>query len=172
MHVSLIKEVLKRKLVDEVWIVPCKKHPLQKHLADSKDRMRMIKLALRGIKHIRINNFEIKQKGKNYTIKTIKAFKKKYKHKFYYIIGSDILYEIKKWHNYKGLLKNIEFIVLKRKGYLVLKIKDMKIYSFTNLGGRNISSTLIRERVKQGKSINKLVPKKVAEYIYKKRLYG
>ena len=97
--------------------MPCKKHAFNKNLADANDRLNMIKLAIKSIKRARICKIELKSKGKNYTIDTLKKLKSKYKHEFFLVNGSDIFYEIKKWHKYKQLLKEAEFIIFKRKGF-------------------------------------------------------
>jgi nicotinate-nucleotide adenylyltransferase len=170
-HLQIIKKISNEKIVDEIWIMPCKKHSFDKNLASFKDRREMIRLAFERKKKIRICDFENKIHGKNYTIKTIKKLKKIHpNYKFFWVIGSDNLYTIKKWNRYKQLIKEIEFIVLKRKGY---KLKRIRGVSMIVLGCflENISSTLIRERIDQSKPLKNLVPLQVEKYIKKKGIY-
>lgn len=169
-HIRVIKYLLKKKIVDEIWIVPCKKHRFNKHLADEKDRIAMIKLAIKNIKKTRIDRIETKSKVKNCTLKTIRKLKKKYKHRFFLIIGSDILYEIKKWYKYEELIRESEFIVFKREGYSIKKVPKMKIILIREKGNR-ISSTGIREKISEGKPLKNLVPLSVNKYIKEKNLY-
>ena len=170
-HIKIIKEVLDKKLVDEVWIIPCKKHPFNKSLLDEKHRVEMIKLAIKNMKKVRICKIELETKGISYTINTIRKLKRKYSHQFFMIIGSDILHEIKKWHKYKQILKEIEFITFIRKGYSFKKVPGMKIVYLINKKLENISSTEIRERIEEGKSFKSSVPLSVRRYIKKERLY-
>lgn len=170
-HIKIIKTLLKKSLVDEIWLIPCKKHAFNKELASAKDRIAMIKLAIKYIPNAKICRIELKSKGKNYTIGTIRKLKRKHKKfKFFFVAGSDILCEIKKWRSYKQLLSEIEFIVPKRKNYKIKKVKGMRIKAIINANNR-ISSTEIRGRMREGKSIKNLVPKDVEKFIKERRLY-
>ncbi|MDO8622758.1 MAG: nicotinate (nicotinamide) nucleotide adenylyltransferase [archaeon] len=172
-HIKIIKNLLNYNIVDEVWILPCKKHPLNKEIINEKYRVKMIKLAIKNVKDVKICDIELKSKGKNYTIKTIKKLKRKYgvKYHFFLVIGSDILYEIKKWNEYQKLFNEIGFIVFKRKGYPTKKTKGMNIYHTMKKEFGNVSSTRIRQNIKDGKSFKRLVPIKVEKYIIKEKLY-
>jgi len=170
-HIEIIKEILNKKFVKQVWIVPCKNHPFDKQLETAEHRIQMIKLATKNLKNIKINKTELHSKSKNYTINTIQKLKNKYSHEFYLLIGSDILHEIKKWHKYKELFKKIKFILFKRKSYPLKKVKGMEIYKKITEKETSISSTEIRQKIKQGKSIKNLVPKEVENYIIKNNLY-
>jgi len=170
-HLEIVKILSNSNVVDEIWIVPCKKHAFNKNFAPAKHRVNMIKLALKEIKNAKLCYIELKTQGTNYTINTIKRLKTKYNHKFYWIIGTDILHEITEWKGYKKLLKEIEFIIFKRQGYSNKKIKGLKIYAKFKHKEKNISSTNIRKRIKLGKPLKKLLPLLVKEYIIKNKLY-
>ena len=170
-HIRIIKRLSKDKIVDEVWLLPCKKHAFNKNFAAARHRIKMIKLAIKNIKNVKINRAELNSKGTTYTINTIKKLKSRYSHRFFWVIGSDILYEIKKWNNYKELLKEIEFIVFKRKGYHLKVIRGMRIHKRFNYKENNISSTEIRKRAREGKSLKALVPLSIERYIKKEGLY-
>lgn len=162
---------MNKKVADEIWIIPCKKHAFNKSLASSMDRIRMIKLAIKGLKNVKINNIELNSKEKSYTYNTIRKLKKRYKHEFFLIIGSDITHELKKWKNYKQLLEETKFIVFSRPGYDIKKVRGMKIIKIISRVG-NISSTNIRERVMKKRIIRGLVEKAVENYIINKKLYA
>jgi nicotinate-nucleotide adenylyltransferase len=171
-HINIIERLSKNGIVDEVWVIPCKKHAFNKDFAPAKHRIRMIKLALKDIKDAKISRVELNSKGTTYTINTIRALKSKYPHRFFWIIGSDILYDIHKWNNYRQLFKEIEFIVFERKKYPMKKVRGMKIHSISGIGINNISSTEIRNHIKEGKSLKNLVPLSVERYIKKEGLYA
>ena len=170
-HLGIIRHVLNKHIVDEVWILPCKIHAFNKALISAKDRIEMIKIAIKGTDNSKICDIELKSRGKNYSVDTVKKLKRTYKHQFYFIIGWDILEQIAKWYKHRQLFKEIEFIAFKRKNYRFKEVKDMKIACLIDWKEKNISSTIIRERVKKGRLIKELVHPKVEKYISKHRIY-
>ena len=169
-HLLIIKTLLNRGVVDEVWIVPCKKHAIKGVLPSAKHRVNMIKLGIKGFSDVFISYVELNSKKTNYTLRTVKILKKRFNHEFFWIAGSDILYEFKKWHNYKELFSLIKFIFFKRTGYPIKPVLNLD-YLLVDCPASNISSTIVRKRACLGKSLNNLVPKSVEEYIFKNKLY-
>ncbi len=170
-HLKIIRYLLSKKLVDEVWVVPCKIHSFGKELVSAFERLEMIKHSIIKIRNAKICDIELKTKGKNYTADTVRRLKKKYTYKFYFIIGLDILKQIERWYKHNQLFQDTEFIVFKRKDYFLKEIKGMKISHLIDWKGNDISSTMIRERIREGKSIRALVPAVVEKDIRKKGLY-
>jgi nicotinate-nucleotide adenylyltransferase len=170
-HIKMANLVLDKKIADEIWIIPSKNHPFAKQLAPAEHRMNMINLAFDNPR-IKINTIEIDSDEINYTIRTIKKLKKQYAYEFYWIIGADILHEMnEKWYGLNELLKETEFIIFDRKGYLIKQIPDMEVRAILNIKTKNESSSDIRELVKQKKPLKGLVPLKIEEYIIKNKLY-
>lgn len=171
-HIKIVKYTLEKRFSDEVWALPCKIHAFGKQLAYEKDRIEMINLALKGIDNAKVCDIELKSEGKSYTVDTIRKLKAKYNHKFYFMIGYDILKEIHRWRNHRQLFNETEFIAFKRKDYCFEKIPGMNIAHMVDWKGNyNLSSSLIREKIGQNKSIKNLVPSSVEEYIRNNRLY-
>ncbi|OGJ21043.1 nicotinate (nicotinamide) nucleotide adenylyltransferase, partial [Candidatus Pacearchaeota archaeon RBG_13_36_9] len=171
-HIKIIKELLRKGLVNEVWIMPCKKHAFNKELASGKNRVEMIKLAVKNIKKVRICHIELKSTGKNYTINTLRKLRAKYRDEFILMVGADILHEIKKWHNYKRLLEETKFIIFGRKSYAIKKVKGLKVFYLIKQETKNISSTEIRNKAKKNQSLKNLVPSSVERFIKKQHLYA
>lgn len=169
-HLYITKKVIEEKLADEIWVMPCKKHALDKFLDREEDRVAMVKLALSGLEKIKFCDFELKQSGKNYTYETMRKLKEEYPHDFSWIIGSDILKQIHTWHGYEHLQKEVNFIVLEREGYPVSN-PGINIESAVTCVIENISSTKARDRVRKGKSISDLVPRTVEDYVLQNCLY-
>jgi len=170
-HINLINEILNQDLVDEVWIIPSKNHPHSKQLTPAKDRVNMIKLAISNPK-VKICDIELKSDETNYTIRTITKLKAKYPHEFFWTMGSDILQDMNdKWYGIKELMKATKFIIFKRKGYSIKKIPNMKIIAILENNINNISSSEIRKRIAQNKSLKDLIPLPIKEYILKNKLY-
>lgn len=170
-HLKMIDGTLNKNFVDEVWIVPCKNHAFSKNLIPPSKRVRMIELAIGDRKNVKIDKIELESKGKNHTIETLRKLKKTYPYEFYLIIGSDVLSEFRKWYKNEELVKEAKFLVFQRKGYRIPrnfkgKIKIIKKFSL------EMSSTEIRKRAKEGKSISRLVPVEIKNYIIREGIYN
>jgi len=173
-HLENIRKAL--EIVDEVWIIPCGKHAFMKELVDAKDRIKMIKSSLKELgkeekKRIKINSIELNKEGKSYTTETLRELMNRYQHKFYLIIGTDLLKDINKWKSYEELTKITEFIIIKRGGYKMINTGKMKIFKELKCETRRISSTEVRKRIKKGMFVKDLLPREIEEYIKKKGLY-
>lgn len=135
--------------VDEIWFMPCYVHVWNKELAPAEHRLAMLQFFTGD--RLKVSTLEIDQKRPVYTIETLKLLSSQYpQHRFFWIIGQKSLPELAKW-------KEPE------------RVKERLIVVPEVFG---ISSTIIRNRIKKGKSIQELVPAKVAEYIQKHELYG
>lgn len=169
-HLSVAKQIIEQKIVSEVWFMPCKKHALDKFLDKEEDRVAMVKLAIKGLEHVKFCDLELKKQDKSYTYDSLRKLKQEYKHDFLWIIGSDILKQIPSWYGYEHLQKEASFIVLHREGYEVFN-PGINMICLEEPIFPNISSTKIRYNVRKGKSISSLVPKAVEDYIKTHGLY-
>lgn len=171
-QIKVANNILEKGIVDEVWFIPCKKHSFDKSLANEKDRLAMLKIATNGLRQIKVSYIEMKSQGKNYSIDTLRKLKSMYPDKeFFNIIGSDILHEITKWHEFKQLLKETSFIVFERKGYDVVKIPGMKLEYVIECNEDNLSSTEIRERIDDSSYLKNVLSSEVIKYIRENKLY-
>lgn len=157
-HVGMARLVLKEKKVDQVWVVPCFKHPFGKPLVFFPHRFRMCRIAFKRFgKRLRLLDLERKLGGKSYTLRTVTSLQKKYPAKeFWLIVGKDVAREAKRWHGYRELKKQVRWLVLPRG-------KKSPI--------ANIRATKIREALRNGGSLKGLLPKNVIEYVSHHRLY-
>ena len=150
-HAQVIKKVLASGLVDQVWLMPNFSHPWKKAEASVEERLAMCRILAVSKTPIRVCDLEIKRKRKSYTIDTVRELKKKYPGiKFYWVVGKDLLEELPRWQDPEALKKEIEFIAFPK---------------------TNVSSTMIRERIKKGLSIAGLVPPQIEDHIRKNKLY-
>lgn len=169
-HVRVARYVVEKGLVDEVWLMPCRKHAFDKANEHEQHRVNMINLAIEGVKGLKLCDIELKQEGTNYTRDTLRKLRQNYAHDFYLIIGTDILERISQWYGYEELAKEAKFIVFKRNSYSP-ENPGIKIEALLELGETEISSTEIRENIRLGKSIDDLVPEEVKIYIRREGLY-
>lgn len=139
-----------------------------KKLISSNHRLTMAQLAFKNTA-VKVSDFEIKHK-----IKHTCDSARKLKQKASWIIGSDLLPQIKSWKNGRKLIDQTEFIIVKRSGHTISKRGLEGFKNFTILESKSaISSTQIREliRKKQYAQAGKLMPKNVMDYILKNKLY-
>lgn len=169
--------------LDKVIFIPSGKHPFKYKdmIASDERRYKMIELGIKSNPYFEISNIEMERPGINYTIDTIKELKKHHmEDEIYFIIGSDLLFEIEKWKDFKELFKLCKFILFHRVNEKEEKTQ-VEINRLKDLYDMNIrvikapifpiSSTVIRERVKKGLSIKYLVKEEVEEYILKNNPY-
>ena len=139
----------------------------------------MVTLALMDYPNFCISDIEYKREDYSYTVNTIEELYS-YIHgiegRISFIIGTDAFKGLNTWHKIDRLKEMVEFIVFPRENNFsegaMDKYKD-EGYHFVCVDKPfvDVSSTMVRERVKSGEDISNLVPQKVKEYIYKNRLY-
>jgi nicotinate-nucleotide adenylyltransferase len=118
-----------------------------------------------------VSTVEFKLPKPSYTIDTLTYLKEKYpSYTFTIIIGSDSFKNIHKWKNYEILLKNYSFFIYKRPGFDITETYGASI-TILDAPLLEISSTRIRELLRQKKSIRFLVPDVVKEEIEKNNFY-
>lgn len=171
-HLLIARQVLEfDPTIDKVIFVPAYQHQWKPIAASPKDRMEMVKQVLED--KMEISDIEIKRKGVSYSIDTIKAFKKETGAQIYWVVGSDIISEFNRWRNSEELVKEATFLVFPRDPYDLPKDlpHGFKLVNSPDLQVTNFSSTVIRQRIKDGKTIKYLVPEGVEKYILKNNLY-
>lgn len=172
-HLKIARKILRKEIVDEVWLIPCLFHPFEKKLIDWKYRWKMVKLMSNG--RVRACDIEFKKGGISYTIDTVLALKKKFpRHHFFWIVGSDIIKnkEYKKWKNWRKLIKEIEFLVIQRKGFRIRKVELPPSFHSAEIEPIvDVSSTKIRKRISNGQPVESFLSPKVEKYIFKKGFY-
>jgi len=175
-HLILAETAREYFNLDRIIFIPAGNPPHKVYdLAPAKDRYQMVKLATQNNQYFLVSLFEIKNKDKSYTYKTINFFKRKYpKDELFFLVGSDALLEIDSWKKGKKILDFCPFLVGMRPGFSTEKIekeiiKKVTIFPFSGL---DISGKEIRKRIYQGKSIKYFLPEKVKNYIYKNWLYA
>jgi nicotinate-nucleotide adenylyltransferase len=151
--------------------MPAYQHQWKPIIASIKDRIEMLKNL--EDKNIKISHIELKRKGVSYTIDTIREVKKETDTKIYWIVGSDILNEFDKWDNTDNITAHANFLVFPRDPYHLPEHlpEGFDAVRVPNLITSNISSTVVRERIQEGRSIAHFVPTPIEQYIKEKNLY-
>jgi len=172
-HLAIAQMALERMHLTKVIFVPAHIPPHKNPgiVASAQHRYQMVKLAIDGNASFEISDFEINKKGKSYTVDTMQHFYKLYGQdaKLYFIIGGDALGDLRNWRYIDDILKISEFIVVNRPGY-VKKGGDVKHHSVI-MPGIDISSSYVRMRLFQNRTIKYFVPDNVLGYISQHCLY-
>ena len=149
--------------VDEVWIMPCPDHPFGKVLAPFIHRVAMCSLAAQGLRGVSVSTVEDELDGPTRTLDTVRFLKNRHPDvQFVLVVGADILNETQKWYGWDELMTLVELFVLGRTGWGG---------GDTELDLPEVSSSLIRDRLRDGKPVDKLISKRVLNYIHENSLY-
>ncbi len=175
-HLKIAGIVQQKLGLDKVIFIPAGILPHKaQSLTTAKDRLAMVKLALRGKKRFTASAYETNKKSISYSIETVQYLKRKMgsKTEFFFIIGADAFGEIRTWRRWRELLKLCHFVVINRPGYkITLPNKSAAANVFVlRITGIPLAATAIRKKIAKNKSISKLVPKAVSAYIKKHKLY-
>lgn len=168
-HVLMAQQILDFAKFDEVWfLVSYGQHPPKPHVAPVEHRLAMAKMLV--LPKTRISTLEIAHTLDGNTIKLLQFLPKE--HTYTFVMGADWLPGFELWGNWQELIKKLPFLVFPRCGFPNEPLyENMKVFEHPLLMTSNISSTFIRERIKQGLPINPFVPPPVAMYIKEHNLY-
>lgn len=173
-HLIIANHVLNFGDVQEVWFVVSPQNPLKEthSLLHQLTRLRLVRLAIKDQPHFKASNVEFDLPKPSYTIDTLSYLKEKYPNKeFSVVMGGDSFQNIKKWKNYETLLRDYAIIIYERPGFTIdLSLSNqLKVLKAPLL---DISSTFIRELIKQKKSIQYLVHDEVMNDILANGYYS
>lgn len=179
-HLHAAKHALSGLDLDQVLFVPAGQ-PWQKQSvhASAQDRFAMVSLAVQGDNRCAVSRIEIDREGPTYTIDTLRALRSWPQYEqadLFFITGADAIAEIDSWKDHDQLAKLAEFVAVTRPGCgptvdserACLDVPVVRL----DVPGFDISSTVIRERICRGQSIDDLTPANVVRYIDKHRLYS
>jgi nicotinate-nucleotide adenylyltransferase len=156
--------------IDEVWLLPAHTHPWRPIVASNTDRLAMLRV-LENPK-IKVKNTDIQRGGQTYTIDTVRELQKSFPHQFFWICGIDQLPDLPKWKDFTHLQALLTFLVIPREGYTQPIVLPKNVILVPGkYTPSSLSSSEIRDKIKQGVSVKGLVPEKVEEYIREKGLY-
>jgi len=171
-HLLIANEVLSKLKLDEIWFMP-NQEPPHKKKSDSiknEDRLQMLDLAIQGNAAFRVETIELHRQGPSYTVDTMKMINAQYSdHQFFFIIGADMIEYLPKWHNIDELMKLVQFVGVERPEYSTQTDYPVR---YVDVPAIDVSSSMIRDRVKNGKTVRYLLPDMVIQYIEEKHLYG
>ncbi|MCD6177231.1 MAG: nicotinate-nucleotide adenylyltransferase [Candidatus Cloacimonetes bacterium] len=163
-HIKLAQTALDSFDLDKILFLPSGNHPLKKYknILPIEIRYDLTKKVIASKPRFEISRLDMETETPSYTKLLVMRLNKIFPDdKFYFIAGSDIISELKKWHDYKWLLNNIEFIIAHRPDIDKTRWSELEYVdklNFMEMKPINISSTMIRKMIVKGKDISLLVP--------------
>lgn len=200
-HLAAAEEVRERLNLGRVLFVPSflPPHKPEEEIPSAVQRMEMVLLATAGNSRFSVSDIELKRGGRSYSVDTVAALRSADPGSaFFFITGVDSFLDIRTWHQWERLLRICTFVVLSRPGYRFSDLAaiafmhplerdlaaldrneitqaDVRTGDFTlclqRISHYDISSTEIRKRVREGRSIKYLLPESVEHYIITNELY-
>lgn len=170
-HLTITDQVRQQLGLDEVLLMPEYQPPHvdKKTTISEKHRLRMLELAVRDIDGLGIETIELERKGISYTYDTMKLLTEKNPDvDYYFIIGADMVAYLPKWHHISELIQMVQFVGVQRPKY---KAGTSYPVIWVDVPLLDISSSLIRRQLEEGKKPNFLLPQAVLDYIEKEGLY-
>ncbi len=180
-HLYIAYEAKEQLDLDTIIFMPAGNPPHKKNnsIIDSSFRLEMVKLAIEDYKDFIVSNYEIEKQGFSFTYETLKALKRD-DVELYFIAGGDSLMDIEKWKNPDQILRDCNFVVFNRGQFSIEELEkqkrklEEKYHSniiLLNVANIDISSSMIRGRLKERKRVDFFLPDKVLKYIVDNRLY-
>lgn len=182
-HIYLAKQIIEKcKVVEKLIFVPVSTKYQKEKLVDDMHRYNMLKLICENEDKLEVSDIELKQDKQLYTIETLDLLKEKYGNNYdiWFVMGTDNLKELETWKQPERLLKEYKIIVLERdndklediinNNKLLIENKE-SIIKINGIDIINLSSTMIREKIKNGENIEEYMPIPIKKYIDDNKLY-
>ena len=173
-HLIIAEHMALYSNLDKVWMVVSPQNPLKpkSSLAKDYDRLHLVQLATENNDLIDVSNIEFNLPKPSYTVDTLAYLKEKYpQHEFSLIMGGDSLASLHKWKNYKSIINHHRIYVFKRPSYKLGDLENHENVEIVEAPLLEISSSMIRRRLKNKLSIRYLVEDKVYQYLNDNSIY-
>ena len=167
-HLIIASFIQQQTDLNQVWIVVSPQNPfkINHSLLNEYQRLELVRLSLEGENNIRVIDIEFHLPKPSYTIDTIIYLEEKYpQHEFSIVMGSDGLQNLDKWKNGDIIMEKYPIYVYERPGFDIDKNTKVKKLVYTKAPLLQISASMIRKMIQEGKSIRYFVPDIVKEEI-------
>lgn len=174
-HLVIANYILDFSPIDELWFVISPQNPLKEKnsLLDDYQRLRMVELAIEDIPHLRASSIEFNLPRPSYTVNTLAHLTDKYpQHTFSIIMGGDNIQNFSKWKNYQRILENYKIYVYQRPNYSIpAEFKNCPNIINIDAPLMEISSSFIRQCIKENKNIQGFMPPASWKYLDEMNFY-
>lgn len=169
-HLIIANHMAEHSDLEQIWMVVTPHNPLKKKstLLEDHHRLQMVFLATEGFPKLQPSDIEFKLPQPNYTVNTLAHLQEKFpQHEFALIMGEDNLNSLQKWKNYEVILQDHDLYVYPRlnSGEIDAQFVNHPKIHKVDAPVIELSSTFIRESIKNNKNVVPMLPHKVWEYI-------
>ena len=188
-HLALAQSAYEFCNLDEVWFMPSGVSYLKSKddIVSGRHRLKMTELAVGDTAHFKCSDMEVCREGYTYTADTLRLLHEKYpEDMFYFIMGADSLFGLPQWREPEAIASLCTIVTVVRDDVDATELMSQKVYVEKTFNAKvtmvpfqkvDISSSIIRKKLSEGKFVDDLLPEKVLEYIkahglYKEDVYG
>lgn len=173
-HVHLAEKLLRAAHLDEVWLMVTPQNPwkVRVDMLDDDKRLRLVRAAVEGIDGLVASDYEFHLPKPSYTWDTLQSLSRDFPDReFVLLIGGDNWAKFNGWYAHEKILAHYQVAVYPRTGYPVDPSTVPQGVTVLRTRLINVSSTEIRERLRQGLPVDHLVPPRVAEMLSHEDFY-
>lgn len=173
-HITLARTICEQAALDEVWLLISPHNPLkeQASLLDENSRLEMARKALRNEPRLVASDYEFHLERPSYTWNTLQNLHRDYpEHTFSLIIGGDNWQVFDRWAHHEDILRTHDIIIYPRENSTISKDDLPDNVTLVDTPLINITSTMVRQLVAEGKDISRFVPVEVEEEIIANGFY-
>ena len=173
-HMVIANYMIEYSDLDQLWFVVSPHNPLKKKssLLNNHHRFEMVYRAVENDDRFRASDIEFNMPQPSYTIHTLTYLKEKYsKYRFSLIMGADNMATIKKWKNPEEIMADYHIYVYPRPGTCNNELKQHANIHLIAAPLMEMSSSFIRQAIKEGRDIRHFLPGKVWSYLEKMNFY-
>lgn len=175
-HLIIANQLVENSDLDQIWFVVTPHNPFKKKstLLDNYQRLEMVYLATKDYDTLKESDIEFNLPQPNYTVNTLVHLTEKYpKHDFALIMGEDNLKSFHKWKNYQTILEYHSIYVYPRisEGKVDTQFNNHPKITRVDAPIIELSSTMIRKAIKEGKNVKPLLPENVWAYLDEMNFY-
>ena len=174
-HMAIANYMVEFTSIDQLWFVVSPQNPLKNktNLLNDYHRLELVNRAIDDDNRFRASNIEFNLPKPSYTIDTLAYVKDKYPdYEFVILMGSDNLESFHRWKNFKTIVQNYGIIVYPRPGFEQAKVlQHENIVIAKDAPMMEVSSSFIRNAIKDGKDVRHYLPQNVWRYVDEMNFY-
>lgn len=165
-HIAIARQMIEKAGLDEVWFMVSPQNPLKERdtLLDDAKRLEMARKALEGQPRLKACDYEFALPRPSYTWHTLQSLWRDYPDReFILMIGADNWAHFGRWYHADDIMRTCNILIYPRRGYDVDALSLPSCAQLVDTGLYDVSSTEIRQLIKEGRDVSRLVPADIVD---------